>query len=74
MIIELWIDQLQLEQMASNIKDLGTALEEPFDNFVEYTTMPLLDGQISVSIDYDTYITQQDNGLLLEWTLNENQE
>jgi|TARA_B110000908_G_C10159330_1_gene405223 hypothetical protein len=74
MIIELWIDQLQLEQMASNIKDLGTALEEPFDNLVEYTTMPLLDGQISVSIDYDTYITQQDNGLLLEWTLNENQE
>ena len=40
MTIELWIDQLQLEQMMSNIEDAASAAEEPFENLVEYTTLP----------------------------------
>lgn len=73
MTIELWIDQLQLEQMAFNIDNLESALEEPFENLVEYTTLPTLEGQVCVSINYDTYITLTDNGLLEEWATNDNQ-
>jgi|TARA_B110000977_G_C10935735_1_gene438902 hypothetical protein len=73
MTIELWIDQLQLEQMAFNIDNLESALEEPFENLVEYTTLPTLEGQVCVSIKYDTYITLTDNGLLEEWATNDNQ-
>ena len=46
MTIELWIDQLQLEQMAFNIDNLESALEEPFENLVEYTTLPTLEGHV----------------------------
>jgi|TARA_B100000768_G_scaffold178849_1_gene195370 hypothetical protein len=73
MTIELWIDQLQLEQMMSNIEDAASAAEEPFENLVEYTTLPALEGQICISINYDTYITLTDNGLLEEWAINDNQ-
>tara|TARA_Y100000389_G_C17451456_1_gene515104 strand:- start:2312 stop:2533 length:222 start_codon:yes stop_codon:yes gene_type:complete len=73
MIIELWIDQLQLDQMVNNMQNTTEAMEQPFENLVEYTTLPTLEGQICISIDYDTYITLTDNGLLEEWTTNDNQ-
>jgi hypothetical protein len=73
MTIELWIDQLQLDQMVNNMQNTTEAMEEPFENLVEYTTLPTLDGQICISIDYDTYITLTDNGLLEEWAINDNQ-
>lgn len=73
MIIELWIDQLQLDQMVNNMQNTAEAMEEPFENLVEYTTLPTLEGQICISIDYDTYITLTDNGLLEEWATNDNQ-
>lgn len=73
MIIELWIDQLQLDQMVNNMQNTTEAMEEPFENLVEYTTLPTLEGQICISIDYDTYITLTDNGLLEEWAINDNQ-
>jgi len=73
MIIELWIDQLQLDQMVNNMQNTTEAMEEPFENLVEYTTLPTLEGQICISIDYDTYITLTDNGLLEEWATNDNQ-
>ena len=73
MTIELWIDQLQLDQMVNNMQNTTEAMEEPFENLVEYTTLPTLEGQICISIDYDTYITLTDNGLLEEWVINDNQ-
>jgi hypothetical protein len=73
MTIELWIDQLQLDQMVNNMQNITEAMEEPFENLVEYTTLPTLEGQICISIDYDTYITLTDNGLLEEWAINDNQ-
>lgn len=71
MNIELWIDQLQLDQMVKNIENPIEAAEEAFENLVEYTTLPTLEGQICVSVNYDTYISLIDNDLLSEWTVND---
>ena len=71
MTLELWIDQLQLDQMVKNMEDIPKATEEAFENLVEYTALPTLEGQICVSVNYDTYISLIDNDLLSEWTVND---
>jgi len=71
MTLELWIDQLQLDQMVKNMEDIPKATEEAFENLVEYTTLPTLEGQICITINYDTYVMLTDNELLAEWTTND---
>lgn len=71
MTVQIWIDQLQLDQLLYNIENTLKAVDNVFDNLVEYTRMPMLDGQICVNLNYDTYINLLDNDLLSEWTTNE---
>lgn len=71
MTIQIWIDQLQMDQLLYNIENTIEAIENTFDNLVEYTKLPLLEGQICVNLNYDTYIKLTDNELLLEWVTNE---
>lgn len=71
MTIQIWIDQLQMDQLLYNIENTIEAVENTFDNLVEYTKLPLLEGQICVNLNYDTYIKLTDNELLSEWVTNE---
>ncbi len=71
MTIQIWIDQLQMDQLLYNIENTIEAIENTFDNLVEYTKLPLLEGQICVNLNYDTYIKLTDNELLSEWVTNE---
>ena len=71
MTLQIWIDQLQLDQLLYNIEHTSEALDSTFDNLVEYTKLPTMDGQICVNINYDTYIQLTDNELLAEWQTNQ---
>lgn len=71
MTLQIWIDQLQLDQLLYNMENTVEALENTFDNLVEFTKLPTMDGQICVSINYDTYIQLTDNELLAEWQSNQ---
>ena len=55
MHVQLWIGKDYLEQLNKNIHNSTISEDDIFDNIVEYTMMPVLEGQIQVSIKYDTY-------------------
>lgn len=67
MHIQIWIGEDYLDQLYKNINSSLTS-EDVFDNAVEYTDIPVIGGQIQVSLKYDTYIKLTDNGLLVKWT------
>lgn len=67
MTVQIWIDQLQLDQLYNNITNVIENSENTFDNLVEYTPVPILSGQICVNLNYDTYVMLTDNELLAEW-------
>ena len=68
MHVQLWIGKDYLEQLNKNIHNSIISEDDIFDNIVEYTMMPVLEGQIQVSIKYDTYIELTDKGLLEPWS------
>ena len=68
MHVQIWIGNEYLEQLNKNIHNATISDDEIFDNIVEYTYMPVIPGQIQVSLKYDTYIELTDKGLLEEWS------
>ena len=66
MYVYLWIGKSWLDQFYKITKQ-QIADEDVFDNAVEYTDIPMIPGQIQVSIDFDKYINLVDRGLLVDW-------
>ena len=70
MNIQIWIQEESLDNLIKISDELynGDA-EERFEDSVEYTKILLLEGQMAINIDLDTYIRLTDNELLTEWSL-----
>lgn len=67
MHIQIWIGEQYLEQLHKNINS-PLAIDDVFDNAVEYTSMAVIEDQLQVSIKYDKYIELTDKGLLVKWS------
>jgi DNA gyrase/topoisomerase IV subunit B len=67
MHIQIWIGIEYLDQLHKNMES-PLAIDDVFDNAVEYTEIAVMEGQIQVSIKYDKYVELSDNGLLVPWT------
>jgi len=67
MHIQVWIGKEYLDQLYKNINHT-LAIEDVFDNAVEYTEIAVMEGQIQISIKYDKYIELTDTGLLIPWS------
>ena len=67
MHVQIWIGKEYLDQLYKNLNHT-LAIEDVFDNAVEYTDIAVMEGQIQVSIKYDKYIELADKGLLLPWS------
>lgn len=67
MQVQIWIGKDYLEQLYKNINHT-LAVEDIFENAVEYTDIAVMEGQIQVSISYDKYIELTDQGLLVQWS------
>lgn len=67
MQIQIWIGSEYLEQLYKNLNHT-LAVEDVFENAVEYTDIAVMEGQIQVSISYDKYIKLTDQGLLVQWS------
>tara|TARA_Y100001958_G_scaffold159415_1_gene160814 strand:+ start:2444 stop:2662 length:219 start_codon:yes stop_codon:yes gene_type:complete len=66
--VQIWIGKDYLEQLNKNIHSSTITDDDVFDAAVEYTDVAVMQGQIAVSIKYDTYIELTDRGLLVEWS------
>ncbi len=69
--LERWLDRKKETDMVKAF--YGTdpyvdAEEDIFDNAVEYTDIPAIEGQIQVSIEFNKYTELIDRGLLVEWS------
>lgn len=67
MQVQIWIGSEYLEQLYKNLNHI-LAVEDVFENAVEYTDIAVMEGQIQVSISYDKYIELTDQGLLVQWS------
>ena len=67
MHVQIWIGKEYLDQLYKNLNHT-LAIEDIFDNAVEYTDIAVMEGQIQVSIKYDKYIELSDKGLLIPWS------
>lgn len=67
MQVQIWIGSEYLEQLYKNLNHT-LAIEDVFENAVEYTDIAVMEGQIQVSISYDKYIKLTDQGLLVQWS------
>lgn len=67
MQVQIWIGSEYLEQLYKNLNHT-LAVEDVFENAVEYTDIAVMEGQIQVSISYDKYIELTDQGLLVQWS------
>lgn len=67
MHIQIWIGEQYLDQLHKNINS-PLAVDDVFDNAVEYTSMAVIEDQLQVSIKYDKYIELTDKGLLVKWS------
>lgn len=66
MDVLIWIGVEYLEQFYK-ITNCQISDDKVFDNAVEYTERPVMEGQLQVSIEYNKYIRLIDQGLLLPW-------
>ena len=70
MTIQIWIQEESIEDLIKISDEMynGDA-EQRFEDSVEFTKILLLEGQMAINIDLDTYIRLTDNELLTEWSL-----
>lgn len=66
MNVLIWVGVEYLDQFYK-ITNCQIPDEKVFDNAVEYTERPVMEGQLQVSIEYNKYINLTDRGLLLPW-------
>lgn len=67
MQVNIWVLKDWLNQVYK-ITESSIVDEDIFDNAVEYTDIPAIEGQIQVSIEFNKYINLVDRGLLVEWS------
>ena len=67
MQVNIWVLKDWLNQVYK-ITESSIADEDIFDNTVEYTDIPMIGGQIQVSIEFNKYINLVDRGLLVVWS------
>ncbi len=67
MQVNIWVLKDWLDQVYKITKQ-KIAEEDIFDNAVEYTDIPAIEGQIQVSIEFNKYTELIDRGLLVEWS------
>jgi len=70
MNIQIWIQEESIENLIKISDELynGDA-EQRFEDSVEYTKLLTIEGQVSISMDLDTFIRLTDNELLTEWIM-----
>jgi hypothetical protein len=67
MQVNIWVLKDWLNQVYKITKQ-EIAEGDVFDNAVEYTDIPAIEGQIQVSIEFNKYTELIDRGLLVEWS------
>lgn len=67
MQVNIWVLKDWLNQVYKITKQ-EIAEADVFDNAVEYTDIPAIEGQIQVSIEFNKYTELIDRGLLVEWS------
>lgn len=67
MQVNIWVLKDWLNQVYK-ITESSIVDEDIFDNAVEYTDIPMIGGQIQVSIEFNKYINLVDRGLLVVWS------
>ena len=67
MQVNIWVLKDWLNQVYKITKQ-EIAEVDVFDNAVEYTDIPAIEGQIQVSIEFNKYTELIDRGLLVEWS------
>ena len=67
MQVNIWVLKDWLNQVYK-ITESSIADEDIFENAVEYTDLPLMEGQIQVSIEFNKYTNLIDRGLLVVWS------
>jgi hypothetical protein len=60
-VLKDWLNQVY------KITESSIADEDIFENAVEYTDLPLMEGQIQVSIEFNKYTELVDRGILVDW-------
>jgi|TARA_R100000541_G_C1831430_1_gene74212 hypothetical protein len=66
MQVNIWVLKDWLNQVYK-ITESSIADEDIFENAVEYTDLPLMEGQIQVSIEFNKYTELVDRGILVDW-------
>ena len=67
MQVNIWVLKDWLNQVYK-ITNQEIADEDIFENAVEYTDIPMIGGQIQVSIEFNKYTNLIDRGLLVVWS------